>query len=99
MGEVYGGRSMPTIDQVVGRAMVDENYLPLGVVLVYFEPSGKNWLYAHFSKWLRVYPKDILRSMSEVSNWLRKNEIFILHADDGLIERIAGTIGIALGRP
>jgi hypothetical protein len=80
MGAVYAGRSMPTIDQVVGRAMVDEYYLPLGCVLVYFEPGGKNWLYAHFSKWLHVYPKDIRRAMKEVCDVLRQHEIFILHA-------------------
>jgi hypothetical protein len=98
MGAVYAGRSMPTIDEVVGRAMVDENYLPLGCVLVYFEPdiveleyrqriyAGKNWLYAHFAKWLRVYPKDILRAMSDVADHLREHEIFVLHAsaDDAI---------------
>jgi hypothetical protein len=79
MACVYG-RTVPKLEEVIGRAMVDENYLPLGVVLVHFEPSGLNVLHAHFGKWLRVYPKDILRGMSEVSSWLRKNEIFILHA-------------------
>lgn len=76
---VYG-REVPKLDEVVGRAMVDESYLPLGVVLVHFEPNGTNTLHAHFGKWLKVYPKDVLRGMSEVCNWLREHEVFILHA-------------------
>ena len=80
MEAVYAGRSMPTIDQVVGRAMVDRNYLPLGCVLVYFEPSGKNWLYAHFSKWLKIYPVNILRSMKEIADLLRASGVNVLHA-------------------
>lgn len=82
---VYG-RTVPKLEEVVGRAMVDRNYLPLGVVLVHFEPCGTNTLHAHFGKWLKVYPKDILRGMSEVTHWLREHEIFILHAiaDEGV---------------
>lgn len=60
--------------------MVDENFLPLGVVLVHFEPCGINKLHAHFGKWLRIYPKDILRGMAEVCNRLRQHEVYILHA-------------------
>ena len=43
-------------------------------------------LHAHFGKWLRTYPKDILRGMSEVCNWLREHEVYILHAiaDEGI---------------
>src|SRR5262249_39583822 len=59
---------------------VDSRFLPVGVVLVHFEDGGRNMLMAHFGKWLKIFPKDILRGMSEVSNWLRKNEVFILHA-------------------
>jgi len=88
---VYG-REVPSIDEVVGRAMVDANHLPLGVVLVHFEPDvfepeydqriglGLRVLHAHFGKWLRVYPKDILRGMKEVADWLRQHNIFTLHA-------------------
>jgi len=76
---VYG-RDVPSIDEVIGRAMVDECCLPLGVVLVHFESGGINKLHAHFSKWLKVYPKDILRGMAEVCNLLRQHEVFILHA-------------------
>lgn len=76
---VYG-REVPTIDEVVGRTMVDDRYLPLGVCIVHFEPCGTNTVHAHFGKWLRIYPKDILRGMSHVTNWLRQHDIFILHA-------------------
>ena len=75
-----------------GKAMVDELYLPLGVVLVHFETGGINKLHAHFGKWLRIYPKDILRGMSEVSNWLRQHSIFILVVQFGL----AAEFGAAL---
>jgi hypothetical protein len=90
-GAIYGDRSMPRIDEVVGRAMVDADYMPLGAVLVYFEPdviepeygqrifSGKNWVYGHFGDWLRRYPKDILRDMSEVTDQLREGGVFDLH--------------------
>ena len=88
MAHVYS-RSVPTIDQVVGKAMVDENYLPLGVVLVHFEESGRNMLMAHFGKWLKVYPKDIPRGMHEVCDWLREREIFELHASAD--ERVDGS--------
>lgn len=90
-GAIYGDRSMPTIDEVVGRAMVDWDFMPLGAVLVYFEPhafeaeygqrifEGRNWLYAHFGPWLRIYPKDILRGMKSVADQLREAGIFDLH--------------------
>lgn len=90
-GAIYGDRAMPTISEVVGRAMVDADYMPLGAVLVYFEPDvfeveygqrifeGRNWLYAHFGPWLKIYPKDILRGMKEVADQLREHEIFDLH--------------------
>jgi hypothetical protein len=80
MAEVYAGRFMPTIDQVIGKAMVDDRFMPLGCVLVYFEPEGRNWLYAHFGKWLRIFPKDILRAMHEVCDLLREHGVYILHA-------------------
>jgi hypothetical protein len=85
MACVYG-REVPSIDEVVGRAMVDQFFLPAGVVLVHFEPSGINKLHAHFGKWLRIFPKDILRGMSEVCKWLRERNIFVLHAiaDEGV---------------
>jgi hypothetical protein len=76
---VYG-RDVPSIDEVIGRAMVDERCLPLGVVLVHFEAGGINKLHAHFGRWLRIYPKDILRGMAQVADQLREHEVFILHA-------------------
>jgi hypothetical protein len=79
MRAVYA-RAVPSLNEVIGRAMVDENYLPLGMVMVYFERGGKNWLYAHFGRWLKIYPKDILRAMHEVSNDLGAAGVSILHA-------------------
>lgn len=76
---VYG-REVPKLEECVGRAMVDANYLPLGVVLVHFEDGGRSMLMAHFGKWMKVFPKDILRGMSELCRSLRESEIFILHA-------------------
>jgi hypothetical protein len=108
MSAIYGGRSVPTIDEVVGKAMVDDFHLPLGVVLVYFAPDtieveygqrfrGRCWLYAHFGKWLRIYPKDILRGTSEVADELRAAGVFILHcsADESIegSDKLASWLG------
>src|SRR5262245_2994480 len=46
--QVVYGRNVPAMDECVGKAMVDYYYLPVGVVLVHFEPSGTNVLHAHF---------------------------------------------------
>src|SRR5262245_39415933 len=56
---VYG-REVPKLEECIGRALVDQDYLPLGVVLVHFEneDDGTNKLHAHFGKWLRVFAKD-----------------------------------------
>src|SRR5262245_14958000 len=79
---VYG-TNVPTIDEVIGKAMVDTNYIPLGAVMVYFEPDrfdaeygqriyvGRQYLYAHFGPWLKIYPSNILRAMHEVANDIR----------------------------
>src|SRR5690349_13041820 len=53
---VYG-REVPKLEECIGRALVDENYLPLGVVLVHFESDGTNKLHAHFGSHLRTWPK------------------------------------------
>src|SRR5690349_13437695 len=79
LASTYGCEA-PSLDEVVGRALVDEFYLPRGVAVVHLRPSGGNLLYASFGKWLKVFPKDVLRGMSEMSNWLREREIFILDA-------------------
>ena len=94
---IYGGRNVPTIDEVIGRAMVDERHLPLGAVLVWFEPNGRNWLYAHFGPFLRLWPKDILRAMHEVADELRAAGVFTLHcsADESVegSEKLARWLG------
>ena len=66
-------RTVPDFSRVIGRTMVDENFLPLGMALAYFEPGpdGVVSINAHFGKWLRVYPKDILRGLHETIEELR----------------------------
>jgi hypothetical protein len=88
LGYCYG-RQAPPYEEVEGRAMVDDRYLPLGVLLVHFEPCGINTLHGHFHTWLKVYPKDILRSVSQVCDSLRSRGITILHASAD--ERIEGS--------
>lgn len=73
-------RTVPSIDEVVGKALVDHRYMPLGVVCVYFQPGRRRWLYAHLGPWMRIFPKDILRGISEVCDVLRAQKVFTLHA-------------------
>ena len=74
------GRPAPPLAECEGRAMVDDRYLPLGVALIHHEPNGVHTAHAHFGVWLKVYPKDILRSMSDMCDGLRSRGITILHA-------------------
>ena len=63
--EAVYNRELPTIEEIVGNAMVDRNtYQPLGVAICYFEPSGIISVYASFGEYFRRYPKDILASMA-----------------------------------
>jgi hypothetical protein len=78
MATVYG-RCVPIFEECEGRSLVDERYLPLGVLLVHFEPGGRNVLHAHFGKWLRQFPVACLRAIKEVTDALRARGIFILH--------------------
>lgn len=64
------GRSAPDFERIFGAAMVNRNFIPLGVALAYFEDDCIS-LHAHFGKWLRVYPKEILRHMSKFLDALR----------------------------
>src|SRR5262245_18129220 len=97
MGAIYGGRTMPPLD-CEGCTLVDYFYLPIGVLLVWHEPDGRRWLYAHFGRWVREYPVACLRSIKEVCDSLRAREIFELHcsADESvpgstkLVERLKG---------
>ena len=59
--------------------MVDRDYLPLGFCFVWFEPSGTVSLHAHFGRWLKRYPKDILRGMHQTANELRQMGVRYLH--------------------
>jgi hypothetical protein len=109
---VIYGTEVPRLADCVGRTMVDEDFMPLGCVVVWIEPDqayrlwsdagdiatyaqlgvwdaggigtyrrpGKNWLYADFGRWLRIFPKDILRAIKPVCDHLRKHQVYILHA-------------------
>jgi hypothetical protein len=92
MSAIYG-RWVPPLEQCTGRALVDHYYLPVGVLLVHHEPGGAHWLMAHFGKWLRIYPKDILRSIKEVCNSLRARGIYELHCSAD--ESVAGSEKLA----
>lgn len=70
LGFVYG-REPPAIDSIKGNTMVDRYFMPLGFMFAYFEPEGVVSVHAHFGKWLRIYPKDILRSVKGVMDELR----------------------------
>jgi len=79
LGYCYG-RTPPPLEEVEGFAMVDANCLPLGLALVHFEREGVNTVHGVFGRWLRVYPKDILRQMRVMTDSLRARGITLLHA-------------------
>jgi hypothetical protein len=84
---LYGSdREIPKFEHCIGRTMIDARCLPLGCVLVYFNPSGINELHADFGNWLRTYPTPILRAMKGIADHLRQHEIYYLHAvsDEGI---------------
>ena len=66
-------RHPPDFNRVKGRSMVDDNFIPLGFALAYFEPGpdGVVSIQAHFGKWFRKYPKDILRGLKVTIDELR----------------------------
>ena len=66
------GREAPKLDKVYGAAMVNRNFIPLGVCLAYFEEDGTVSIHAHFGKWLRKFPKDVLRHMHGFCRDLRE---------------------------
>lgn len=51
--------------------MVDREFLPIGFCFAWFEPTGSVSVHAHFGKWLRIFPKDILRGMKVTIDQLR----------------------------
>lgn len=60
------GREHPEMDRVFGRTLVNRNYLPLGMALLYFAPEGHTEVHAHFGKWFRKYPKQVLDGMRPI---------------------------------
>lgn len=63
-----------------GAAMVDRHFIPLGMWLAYFEDDGTVSVHAYFGKWLRQYPKDILRHVSKFTARLREMGHNIVYA-------------------
>lgn len=73
------GRQAPDFERIFGAALVNRNFIPLGVALAYFEDECVS-IHAHFGKWLRVYPKDILRHMHKFCDALRAQGHTIVYA-------------------
>lgn len=61
-----------TIEDCIGRTMVDRSLMPLGFCLLWFREEGTVTIHAHFGKWLRVFPKDIIRGMKETADEARE---------------------------
>lgn len=73
------GREAPEFDRIFGAAFVNAEFIPLGFCLAYFEDECVS-IHAHFGKWLRVYPKEILRHMSKFCDTLRERGHSIVYA-------------------
>lgn len=73
-------REAPEFDRVFGAALVDKYFVPLGLMLAYFEDDGTISVHAHFGKWLKQYPKDILRHVQKFMNVLRDQGHYIVYA-------------------
>ena len=81
------GRKAPEIDRIYGQTMVSREFTPLGVALAYFEDDGTVSIHAYFGRWLRTYPKDILRSMQPFMQRLRDTGNKIVYAvADGTVD-------------
>lgn len=96
-------REPPPIHQIHGNTMVDRDFLPLGFCFVWFEPSGVVSVHAHFGKWLRVFPKDILRGMKVTFEELRAMGVkeLVAIADesiDGSVTLVKWFKGVATGQ-
>lgn len=78
MAAIYGRWVLP-LEECTGRTLVDHEYLPLGVLLVHHEPSGRRMLMAHFGRFLREFPVACLRSIKEVCDILQARELYELH--------------------
>lgn len=66
----YGEEAVP-FEEVIGRTMVDRSLIPLGFCLAWFRPEGTVTIHAHFGKWLRIFPTNIIRAMKETADDVR----------------------------
>ena len=71
MFRVAYARELPRIEDVLGRAMVDRAFIPIGACMLWFEPDGIVSLHAHFGDYLKTWPKDILRALRETADEAR----------------------------
>lgn len=53
--------------------MVNADYVPLGFCLAYFEDDETVSIHGYFGDWLKIFPKDILRSMKDFTDRLREH--------------------------
>ncbi len=66
------GEEPPPHAECVGCTMVDRDFLPAGFCLAWIRDNGTVTVHGYFGKWLKVFPKDILRGMKPVMNRLRE---------------------------
>ena len=74
------GRDVTDISTLFGQTMVSRECIPLGVLLADFEPSGTVAVHAYFGRWLKMFPKDILREVGKFCQTLREEGHAIVYA-------------------
>lgn len=76
---VYG-REHPDLSRVFGRTLVDRNFIPLGMCLIYFAADGTHEIHAHYGSWFRKFPKQILDGMRPICRKARDAGIRYVYA-------------------
>lgn len=74
------GDEAPEFADCVGRTMVDRNFMPMGFCLAWFRKEGSITIHAYYGKWLKTFPKDILRGMKPVIDALRTAGVVDVYA-------------------
>lgn len=88
LGYVFG-EEPPPFERCFGNTMVDIDYMPLGFCLAWLREEGSTTVHAYYGPWLKIYPKEILRSMHAMMDKVRAagiGEVWAI-AD----ERVAGS--------
>ena len=73
-------RNAPDLSRVFGQTMVSREFTPLGLCLAYFEPDETVSIHAYFGRWLKRFPKDILREISGFCSTLRDEGHGVVYA-------------------